>query len=83
VGFVNPTLYKRTLVAHHSEIWAFAIDNEENNLFTGSGDGELKAWRIDYTFLEAGMKETESGEHMSLVCDLLLLMRYACLRIPR
>ncbi|KAF9502801.1 hypothetical protein BS47DRAFT_1370007, partial [Hydnum rufescens UP504] len=56
---VRPDLRQRS--DHEPSIWAFAVDNDEDILFTGSGDGELKAWRINYTFLEAGMKETESG----------------------
>jgi len=30
--------------------------------FTGSGDGELKAWHIDYNALARGVQENEAGE---------------------
>lgn len=35
-------------------------------IFTGSGDGELKAWRIDYEALASGVKELENGEVRTL-----------------
>lgn len=53
----------QTLVAHRSEVWSMAADSVGRDLiFTGSGDGELKAWRVDYDALAQGMQETESGE---------------------
>jgi len=38
------------------------VDQEQSLVFTGSGEGELKAWRIDHEALAEGLKETESGE---------------------
>lgn len=38
------------------------VDQEQKIIFTGSGEGELKAWLIDSEALTAGLKETESGE---------------------
>lgn len=38
------------------------VDAEQNLVFTGSGEGELKAWRIDHEALAQGLKETETGE---------------------
>ena len=35
---------------------------QHNLIFTGSGEGELKAWKIDYNVVAAGLKRTESGE---------------------
>lgn len=52
----------QTIVAHRSEIWTMDIDREQNLVFTGSSEGELKAWRIDQEALAEGLKETESGE---------------------
>ena len=31
-------------------------------IFTGGGEGELKAWRIDNEALSNGLKESEKGE---------------------
>lgn len=31
-------------------------------IFTGSGEGELKAWKIDQEALSHGLRETETGE---------------------
>lgn len=57
----------QTIVAHRSEVWSFAADQGGDVVFTGSGEGELKAWRVDYDALEAGIKTTESGE-VRLLC---------------
>ncbi len=38
------------------------LDANQNLIFTGSGEGELKAWKIDHDALLEGLKETESGE---------------------
>lgn len=37
-------------------------------MFTGSSEGEMKAWRLDHEAMATGLHETESGE----VCDLYL-----------
>lgn len=52
----------QTVVAHRSEIWTLDIDPEQRLVFTGSAEGEMKAWRIDHGALEDGLKETETGE---------------------
>lgn len=52
----------QTIVAHRSEVWSMAINQEHDMVFTGSGDGELKAWKVDRTAMADGLKETESGE---------------------
>jgi U3 small nucleolar RNA-associated protein 12 len=38
------------------------INSSRDLIFTGSGEGELKAWRIDYEVLATGLQETETGE---------------------
>jgi len=52
----------QTIVAHRSEIWTMDVDRGQNLIFTGSGEGELKAWSIDHGALSEGLKETEIGE---------------------
>lgn len=52
----------QTVVAHRSEVWTMDINAEQDLIFTGSGEGELKAWRIDRAALAEGLKETETGE---------------------
>lgn len=52
----------QTIVAHHSEVWSMDFSLEQNLIFTGSGDGDLKAWKIDFDALAAGLETTESGE---------------------
>ncbi len=38
------------------------LNPEQELVFTGSGEGEMKAWRIDHEALAQGLRETESGE---------------------
>lgn len=52
----------QTVVAHRAEVWTFDLNQEQNLVFTGSGEGELKAWRIDPEVLESGLKPLETGE---------------------
>ncbi|KAF9469098.1 WD-repeat-containing protein [Collybia nuda] len=52
----------QTVVAHRSEIWTMDIREEQDLIFTGSGEGELKAWKIDRESLSKGLRETEAGE---------------------
>lgn len=50
----------QTIVADRSEIWSLAVSPEKDLIFTGSGEGEVKAWRIDH--IAHGLKETATGE---------------------
>ncbi|TFY83811.1 hypothetical protein EWM64_g192 [Hericium alpestre] len=57
----------QTVVAHRAEVWTLDINNEQNLVFTGSGEGELKAWKIDREALESGLRETETGEVVKVI----------------
>jgi U3 small nucleolar RNA-associated protein 12 len=35
---------------------------EQGLVFTGSGEGEVKAWTIDHEALSKGLRQTQSGE---------------------
>lgn len=52
----------QTIVAHSSEIWTLDVNKDQDLVFTGSGEGELKAWRIDHKALREGLTENEAGE---------------------
>ncbi|RPD67061.1 WD40 repeat-like protein [Lentinus tigrinus ALCF2SS1-7] len=52
----------QTVVAHRSEVWTMDLDPEQELVFTGSGEGEMKAWKIDHAALGRGLQETDSGE---------------------
>ncbi|KXN83719.1 hypothetical protein AN958_00861 [Leucoagaricus sp. SymC.cos] len=52
----------QTIVAHRSEVWSLDLNREQDLFFTGSGEGEVKAWRIDSEALSLGLRETETGE---------------------
>lgn len=52
----------QTVVAHRSEVWTLDVNPTGDLLFTGSGEGELKAWRIDYDAMVEGVKETVTAE---------------------
>ncbi|KAH7922440.1 WD40 repeat-like protein [Leucogyrophana mollusca] len=57
----------QTVVAHRSEIWTMDIDTDQKLIFTGSSEGELKAWSVDHEALSQGLKETESGEVSKMI----------------
>ncbi|PPQ64699.1 hypothetical protein CVT24_008326 [Panaeolus cyanescens] len=57
----------QTVVASHSEVWSTDVNHELDLIFTGSGEGELKAWKIDREALKDGLKETESGEVAKMI----------------
>ncbi|KAI0091918.1 WD40 repeat-like protein [Irpex rosettiformis] len=57
----------QTVVAHRSEIWSLAVDSEQKLIFTGSGEGEMKAWRLDHEALATGLLETENGEVAKMI----------------
>ncbi|KAF7983876.1 hypothetical protein HWV62_18218 [Athelia sp. TMB] len=57
----------QTVVAHRSEIWTMDIDSDQHLLFTGSSEGEMKAWRIDHEALSEGLKETDTGELAKMI----------------
>ncbi|KAG6837545.1 hypothetical protein H0H93_007726 [Arthromyces matolae] len=52
----------QTVVAHRSEVWTMAVNLTQDLVFTGSSEGELRAWRIDHDALAEGLHETDSGE---------------------
>lgn len=39
-----------------------AVDPDMQMVFTGSNDGEVKAWRVDHDALVVGLVETDTGE---------------------
>ncbi|KAG5636854.1 hypothetical protein H0H81_006606 [Sphagnurus paluster] len=57
----------QTVVAHRSEIWTMDISSNQDLIFTGSGEGELKAWRIDHEALFKGLRETDTGEVAKMI----------------
>jgi len=52
----------QTVLAHRTEVWSVAVDQEQSTVFTGSNEGELKAWKICREALDNDIKETNSGE---------------------
>jgi len=51
----------QTIVAHRSEIWTLDLDPSGEVIFTGGGEGELKAWAVDGDALVEGIREMEDG----------------------
>ncbi|EJU06188.1 WD40 repeat-like protein [Dacryopinax primogenitus] len=60
----------QTTVAHRAEIWAMDINPAEDNIITGAGDGEIKAWKIDRAALSLGLREGEDGKIAKLILPL-------------
>ncbi|KAG6335537.1 hypothetical protein ID866_3567, partial [Astraeus odoratus] len=52
----------QTVVAHRAEIWSMDVSPDQKYIFTGSSDGDLKTWKIDYAAFAEGSQETNSGE---------------------
>jgi U3 small nucleolar RNA-associated protein 12 len=44
------------------EVWSLDLDKEYSLLFTGSGEGELKSWKVDHDALQQGVKIDASGD---------------------
>lgn len=57
----------QTIVAHRSDIWTMDINANRDLIFTGSGEGELKAWWIDHEALATGLQETATGEVAKII----------------
>ncbi|KAK0468320.1 WD40-repeat-containing domain protein [Desarmillaria tabescens] len=60
----------QTVIAHRSDVWSMDLNVNQNLIFTGSGEGELKAWKIDHDALLEGLTETESGEVSKMITPL-------------
>lgn len=52
----------QTIVAHRGEVWTLELNPTQELIFTGSGEGELKVWKVEHAALAEGLRETESGE---------------------
>ena len=39
-----------------------AVDAEQSLIFTGAGEGEMKAWRVDHEVMASGLQTSDSGE---------------------
>ncbi|KAG5343044.1 hypothetical protein C0989_000034 [Termitomyces sp. Mn162] len=63
----------QTVVAHRSEVWTIDVNSKQDLVFTGSSEGEMKAWRIDNNALANGLQETESGEVSRIIHPLSFL----------
>ena len=72
----------QTVVAHRSEVWTLDLNPEQELVFTGSGEGEMKAWKIDHEALAGGLRETESGEVRHTSHGWNLLRSFLCFRSP-
>ena len=56
----------QTIVGHPSEVWTLDLNQEQDLLFTGGGEGELKAWSLDRETLSKGLSEAGAG-HVSQI----------------
>ncbi|KAG1137681.1 hypothetical protein G6F37_003581 [Rhizopus arrhizus] len=51
---------RETLVGHRTEVWSFAISNDQKVLISGGAEPHLKAWNINWKIL--GLSLEELGE---------------------
>ncbi|KAJ3805318.1 WD-repeat-containing protein [Lentinula aff. lateritia] len=63
----------QTIVAHRSDIWAMDVNIERNIIFTGSGEGEVKAWSINTESISKGLTESDSGEINKIILPIATL----------
>ncbi|KIK99259.1 hypothetical protein PAXRUDRAFT_822951 [Paxillus rubicundulus Ve08.2h10] len=63
----------QTVVAHRSEVWSMDVNPQQNLIFTGSSEGDLKMWTIDYDAIAEGLKTTESGEVSKMILAIATL----------
>lgn len=57
----------QTVVAHRAEVWSLDLNPEQDLIFTGSNEGDLKIWKLDHSILQDGLKETADGQ-VSFAC---------------
>ncbi|KAH8106121.1 WD-repeat-containing protein [Cristinia sonorae] len=57
----------QTVVAHRAEVWSLDLDPRQELIFTGSGEGDMKVWKLDHGALESGLQESESGEVVKFI----------------
>ncbi|KAL4075947.1 WD40-repeat-containing domain protein [Scleroderma citrinum] len=57
----------QTIVAHRAEVWAMDVSPDQKYIFTGSSDGDMKIWRVDYEAIASGLQETEPGDIRKMV----------------
>ncbi|KAE9410369.1 WD40 repeat-like protein [Gymnopus androsaceus JB14] len=57
----------QTIVAHRSDIWAMDVNIDRNIIFTGSGEGEIKAWSISAEAISKGLTESDSGDITKII----------------
>ncbi|KAI5123399.1 hypothetical protein M0805_006107 [Coniferiporia weirii] len=63
----------QTIVAHPTEIWTLDISPDQKLIFTGGGEGELKAWEIDHDALGEGLKGNSEGEVSKMIRFVMVL----------
>jgi len=63
----------QTVVAHRAEIWSVDLNPNGDTIFTGSAEGELKAWRVDREAIHRGLKENEDGNVTKMILPLSTL----------
>ncbi|KAJ3788819.1 WD-repeat-containing protein [Lentinula aff. detonsa] len=63
----------QTIVAHRSDIWAMDVDIKSNIIFTGSGEGEVKAWKINTEAISEGLTESDTGEINKIILPIATL----------
>ncbi|KAI9486509.1 MAG: WD40-repeat-containing domain protein [Benjaminiella poitrasii] len=60
---------RETLVSHRSEVWSFAVSNDQKIVISGGAEPHLKAWKIDWKILGLPLEalgEQEKSEQMEV-----------------
>jgi len=52
----------QTVVGHRREVWAFCVDRAERRLYSGTSDGHLRLWALEWRPLDAAAADEEEEE---------------------
>ncbi|KAJ3723082.1 WD40-repeat-containing domain protein [Lentinula raphanica] len=63
----------QTVVAHRSDIWAMDVNTQRNIIFTGSGEGEVKAWKVNTEAISKGLAVSDTGEIYKIILPIATL----------
>lgn len=61
---------RETLVGHRSEVWSFAVSQDQKIIISGGAEQQLKAWKIDWKILGLSLEALgEQGNNNNMQVD--------------
>ncbi|KAI8983108.1 WD40-repeat-containing domain protein [Pilobolus umbonatus] len=56
---------RETLVGHRSEVWSFAVSQDQQIIISGGAETHLKAWKIDWKILGLSLEDLGAQESIT------------------